>query len=662
MIEIPLLRDIVVILVASVLVLVVSSRLRIPTIVGFLITGMIIGPYGLGLVRSVHEVELLAEIGIVLLLFTIGMEFSVKELLRAKTAVLVGGMLQVALTAAVFYGVARLFREGSPESIFIGFLVALSSTAIVLKTLQERAELESPHGRVILSILILQDIAIVPMMLVTPMLAPGASEVDASIGGLILRIIGVVVLAVVGARWIVPAVLFQITRTRSRELFLIGIAAIGMTVAWSTNQLGLSLGLGAFIAGLVISESEYSHQALDGILPLRDVFNSFFFVSVGMLLDFSFVAGQPFFLLSIAVMVFVVKSVLAGGVGLALGLSPRYALLAGLGLGQVGEFSFVLSKVGVEYGLLDNTTYQMFIAVSVFTMLATPFVITYAPRLADRVSDMPLLGRRRSEMKNGGRDYRDLQDHIIIVGFGLNGHNLAAAARQAGISYVIIETNPETVKQERFRKEPIFYGDATFPAVLESAGVDRARILVLAISDPTATRRITRLAHELNQNLHIIVRTRFITEVKPLLELGANEVVPEEFETSIEIFTRVLAKYLVTRDEIERFTSEIRSGAYEMLRSLSSPGPAITDLTVNIPALDISAIRVEAEAEADNRTLAELNLRGRCGVTVVAIERDGAVRSNPGGDTRLQAGDILYVLGTPGRVCDVTAVIGRSPQ
>lgn len=650
--QIPILQDIVAIFGASIVVLFICHRLHIPAIVGFLLTGALIGPFGLGLIHSEEHVGELAEIGIILLLFTIGMEFSFRDLMRSRKSVLLGGFLQVGLTTFAVWLVAGNLGMTGKAALFGGFLVALSSTAIVLKSLQERAEIDSPHGRSTLAVLIFQDIIIVPMIIITPILANATAEGGDSLLDLLTKGILMVVFVFVAARWIVPNILYRVTQTRSRELFLLAVVLIGISVAWLTSIMGLSLGLGAFLAGLVISESEYSHQALEGVLPFRDVFTSFFFVSVGMLFNTTLLLEFAVPVIGATVGVLVLKAVLASGVGLTLGMSLRSSLLLGLGLSQIGEFSFILANAGLAVDLIDFSLYQKFIGVSVLTMAATPFIITGAPALTDWLARLPLPERLRRGLAPGLAEPAeaaptDLRDHLIIVGFGINGRNLARVARSTGIPYRVIETNPDTVRRERGNGEPIEYGDATYVEVLRQAGIDHARILVIAISDPAATRRITELARDLNLNLYIIVRTRFVAEVGPLRRLGANEVIPEEFETSIEIFTRVLTRFLVPRDQIERFIADVRSDSYEMLRTVSSPAPRMGDLPAEMADMEITSIRVTPESEVVNRTLAELNLRARCGVTVLAIRRGDQVISNPGANTDLHADDVLYLLGSP---------------
>jgi CPA2 family monovalent cation:H+ antiporter-2 len=657
--EIALLREITIIFGLSIAVLFVCNQIRVPTIVGFLLTGVLAGPHGLGLIKAVHEVEILAEIGVVLLLFTIGIEFSLKNLLQIRRSVLLGGSLQVLLTIVAVFLIARLIGLSFGESVFIGFLVSLSSTAIVLKLLQERAEIDSPHGRTALAISLFQDVIVVPMMLLTPLLAGEMGSVGQSLLFLMAKGIGVIVLVVISAQWIVPRLLYQIARTKSRELFLLSIVFTCLAVAWLTSSIGLSLALGAFLAGLIISESEYSHQALSNILPFRDVFTSFFFVSIGMLLNLDFLFRWPLIIALIALGVLLLKTVTAVFATALLGFPIRTMILAGLALSQVGEFSFILSRTGVQYELLSGDIYQMFLSVSVLTMAATPFIIALSPRIADVFSELPLLERFKSglyplsgiEIANQ-KDH--LKDHLIIIGFGVNGRNVAKAAKVSGIPYVIIEMNPETVSDEKAKGEPIYYGDAVQEAVLEHAGIKDARVVVIAISDPAATRRIAAIARRLNPKVYIIARTRFVQEVEPLYELGANEVIPEEFETSIEIFTRVLTKYLIPRDEIEKFIAEIRSDGYEMLRSLSKPSVSLSDLQLHLADVEICTLQVDEKSPIVGKSLAQIELRNKYGVTLLAIRRDSQILLNPGGDTHLLPNDVLIVLGSPDKIVEVT--------
>jgi len=641
-----LLNDILIILLLSVVVLYLCQRMRLPIIVGFLLTGVIAGPHGFGLVREPATVQTLAEAGVVLLLFTIGLEFSFRRLLQIRKTVLLGGSLQIALTALAGFATAKFFGFRFNEALFAGFLLSLSSTAIVMKTLQERAEMETPQGNAALGILVFQDIAVVPMMLMVPLIAGAARDEGVSPALLAVKIVGIVALVPLLSRVLVPRIFFGIAKTRSRELFLITTISLCMAIAWLTHEAGLSLAVGSFLAGLIISESEYSHQALGDILPFRDVFTSFFFVSIGMLLDAGFFLRHPLLLVAAALLILILKAATAGAASFLSGLPLRSALIAGIALSQVGEFSFILSQAGVPYGLVSGPFYQAFLAVSILTMMATPSLIGMAPAVANALSRLPLPGRLKQGMAPEQREKATpRENHLIIVGFGLNGKNLARAARIAGIPYTILEMNPSAVRSERAKGEPIFYGDATQEAILLHADIRRARSLVVVINDPAATRRITELARRLNPRIYILVRTRFASEMNALIALGANNVIPEEFETSVEIFSRVLAKYFIPKEEIEKMISDIRSDGYEMLRTLSPNALPSCTMESCLPDLEIASFRIGEGAAVAGRTLQETQMRKRYGVTLLAINRRGQVLSNPAANQEFAGGDILFVVG-----------------
>jgi CPA2 family monovalent cation:H+ antiporter-2 len=651
--ELTLLSEILKVFALSVGVIYLCHKVRIPPIVGFLITGVIAGPYGLGLVKAVHEVEILAEVGVVLLLFTIGLELSIGELVRLRKSVLAGGGGQVLFTITAFGGLAWGLGMAIPQAVFVGFLAALSSTAIVLKTMQQRAEMDSVYGRISLSVLIFQDLIIVPMMLLIPFLAGQAGDGDGS--GLsflwpTLKGFGMVALVFFLARKVVPKLLHRIVQTRSRELFLISTLAMCLATAFLTWQVGLSLSLGAFLAGLIISESEYSLSALEGIMPFRDVFTSLFFISVGMLLDVGYVAAHLPPVAGATVAVLALKALMAALAAYLLGFPLRPAVMVGLALCQVGEFSFVLAKAGKAEGLIDAEGYQLFLAASIMTMALTPPLIGFAPRAADWVRGLPLFARMakrpfEEEMENTCDGHACVSDHLVIVGFGVGGKHLARAAKSFGITYRVVEMNPDTVRNSAAEGEPIIFGDASQVAVLEHVGAQNARVLAVVVSDPVSIRRITDAARRLNPALHIITRTRFLSEMEPLLELGASDVIPEEFETSVEIFTRVMMRYLVPRGDIERFTEEVRSEGYEMLRSTEVRGDSLCTLNRQFPGMDVSAITIEPGSILDGQTLQESELRRTHGLTIVAVGREGEVMANPDGTLRLQVGDVAYVFG-----------------
>lgn len=636
--EPALLLDIVVILGLAMAVIFVCHRLRVPTIVGFLITGVVAGPHGLGLVADPHEVEALAELGVVLLLFTIGLEFSLKELSRMRTPILVGGAVQVLGTAAVAGAGAWYLGQAMGPAVFLGWVAALSSTAVVLKLMQERAEMDTAQGRAALGILIFQDVIAVVMLLAAPMLARGGAGQEP---GWAMAMRGVVVVAALAVtyRWVAGRLLNLVAATRNRELFTITIAGILLGVAWLTAWAGLSLALGAFVAGLIVAESRYSHQTVGAVLPLRDLFISLFFVSVGMLLNTSFLLEHPAWVALGAVVVLGGKTLLAGAAALALRYPLRVALAVGLMLSQVGEFSFVLARAGLGLGLISDQVFQLVLVVSVITMLLTPLMMALGARVAQHAAPAWLAAHAQGapEVWEG---------HLLVIGYGINGRNVARAAKAAGIPYLVVEMNPATVQQEQAKGEPIIYGDAVNHAVLEHAGLERARALVITLADPVATRRVVATAHGMHPGLYIIARTRFLQELEVLMDLGANEVIPEEFETSVEIFARVLRRFAVPQEEIEILVAQLRSEGYELLRRPEAGGQC-PDLSRFLGDLTISTLRVNPGSVAAGATIGELNLRRDHGFTVLAVRRTGQTVSNPGADTGLEPDDLLVIMAEP---------------
>lgn len=648
--EYIILHDIVVIFGLAVAVLYICHRLKVPAIVGFLLTGILAGPHGLALVSSVEQVEAIAEFGVILLLFSIGLEFSFKSLVKIHRTILLGGTLQVGLSIILTFALARLAGLPMNSAVFLGFLVSLSSTAIVLKQMGEKVELDTPHGKTALGILIYQDIIVVAMMLLTPLLGTGGgNSVPFTI--ILIKAAAMIALVIVLSLYIIPPLLYQITRTQSRELFLLSIMVICFSVAWLTSSAGLSLALGAFLAGLIIAESEYSHQALASIIPFIDTFTSLFFVSIGMLLNTEALVGHFGTVLLFTLLLIIIKAIVAAISALALGYPLRTSILVGFALCQIGEFSFILAQVGMDSMLLSEPLYQGFLSASILSMMLTPFMMSIAPQVAAWLYKLPLptrfltgMGDVREEKEEPGLEQ---EDHLIIIGYGVNGKNISRAAAFAGISYVVLDINADTVREEKERGIPIYFGDATHKIVLEYVNVQSARVVVIAISDPAATRRITYMVRKSNPSAHIIVRTRFVADMHDLYELGANEVIPEEYETSIEIFARVLDRYMVPEDEIEYFVDKVRREGYEMLRSLAPAQPlGIRGATL----IDLDLSTLKAGSLIAGSKLKEVDFRNRYGITIVAIRRGEEIISNPGKDDIIQNGDCLIVLGEPENV------------
>ncbi|OPX64687.1 MULTISPECIES: cation:proton antiporter [unclassified Methanoregula] len=650
-----LLTNILIVFAIALAVGMLFDRIRVPPLVAFILTGVIVGPYGLSLIQEQSDVTNLAELGIILLLFTIGLEFSFRDLWKIRSIAIVGGALQVVLSFAFFCGFAIVMGLPPNQAILMGFLFSLSSTAIVLKILHQRGEIDSPHGSIALGILIFQDLAAIPMIMAIPFLAsiPQISDtpflsIDSLISLVITDLVIVLVLIAL-AKWVVPRVMHEIAKTRNQELFLLVVILTCFGIAWMVTFTGVSLAIGALLAGLIISGSEYSHQATSIILPFRDIFTSFFFISVGMLVDIRFFAGHFWFVAFLICIAIVAKALLATAAPLALGYPLRTAVITGLALAQVGEFSFIIAQGGFNTGILPAEIYQVFLIVALMTMAATPFVIALGNPVTGRLCSMPAMSRiaRGTCSMDDDRKSPPKKDHLVIIGYGVTGRNLARTAANSGITYSIIELNPDLVRAARAEGESVIFGDATSEGVLAHAGISTARIAVVAIDDPVATRKIVGICRRLNPALSIIVRTRYVSEAQDLQAIGADEVIAQEFETSVEIFTVVLNKYFVPRSQIESFISDIRADGYQMLRSRSPQHGTLPDLMRHIPHVTITSMAVEPGSPLDGVTLGEVSLRKQTNLLVLAIRRGNDMITGLSGETRLLAGDIAIIYATP---------------
>lgn len=646
-----ILTQIVILFLLSIVVNVICSRMKLPATVGFLLTGILCGPSLLGIVNDPKDVDVLAELGVALLLFTIGMELSGEALARLKKPVFMGGSLQIGLTIAII----ALISPASvtlQTGIFIGCLVALSSSAIVLRMLQEKGTTDTPHGRLSLAILVFQDIMVAPMLLAVPLLAGKVGFTPESI----LYAVGRTVLILGGvllfARYGLPRLMEAVVRTRARELLLLTTLGLCMGLAMITASLGLSLSLGAFLAGLILARSEYSMSVVSGVLPYRDVFMSLFFISVGMLLDFNYLVDHLWMVLSSGLAFIVIKALLTLPSVLIQGYPLRTAIIVALSLAQVGEFAFVLGAQGVTFGLISAGQYQQFLAVSILTMMLTPGMMFVAPKIASKASRLLRKGPKLStdslsevgEEEDLPSNGKNLQNHLIIVGFGISGKHLAQVAKQIGIDYEILEMNPDTVA--RFRDvEPIMYGDASHPMVLEHLGIRTARVIAIVISDPAAVRSITAEARNLSDNVHIVARTRFLGEVEPLQHLGANDVIAEELESSMEVFSRVLQNYLVPQQDINAFSARIRRENYAMVRSMAFGDEALGRLIKQMPDVSVQALRLEESSPLVGQSLLQSGLRQNFDLTVVAVCRDDQTQPTPHASFVFAPQDILYAFG-----------------
>jgi CPA2 family monovalent cation:H+ antiporter-2 len=640
-----LLFHIVIIFAISAAAVFFLNKIKVPSVIGFLLAGILIGPHGISLIKDQAAIEVFAESGVILLLFTLGIEFSLSKLLRMKKIVFGAGSIQILSTIIITTIIAENYTNHTTESIFAGFLVALSSTAIVIKILADRKETQTPHGRAMIGILLLQDLCVVLFMVLIPVLS-GQNDNPLMVLWLIAKAVLIVIAVIVTARFLVPPLFNQIVKTRNRELFIISIILFCFGTALITHYAGLSLALGAFLAGMVISESEYAHQATSDVIPFKESFMGLFFVSVGMLLDTKFMFSHFFTVILIVLAVIVVKTLLAFLSALSANLTVRTSLITGMGLSQVGEFSFVLAIAGQAAGLIPDNAYQLFLSASILTMIATPFIIRYAPMLSYRLVSLYPSRLMRSHEEFLKKDRPPAHNgHVVIIGFGFNGQSLARVLKDTGIDYVVAETNSETVKEKKKLGEPIIFGDATGREILNRLGVKSARLLVCTVPDPFAQRSIIAVAKQINPCIYIITRTRFISSIAELKKLGANEVIPEEFETAIEIFSRTLQLYKYPPGIVNELAERVRSDNYSILRKAEGE-PAKLNTRINcLPEIEFDGYMLPNDSLLAGKTIEELNIRQVTGITVIAIRRNEDVTLNPPADFRLMPGDIILFTG-----------------
>jgi CPA2 family monovalent cation:H+ antiporter-2 len=560
--HIPLLDELAAIAAVAVVVTVVLSKLNLPTVAGLLGAGALLGPFGFGLVTSLHAIEVLAEVGVVLLLFSIGLEFSLTRLKDVLRQVALGGLLQVGLTTAAVTGLAVALGEPLSRGVFYGFVFALSSTAIVLRALTERRELEAPHGRFIVGTLLFQDLCVVPMVLIVPLLGNASPSGGAAleIGGALAQAAVVVVGVVAVSRFVVPSILRWVDASRSREVFLLAILGLCIVTAWLTSHAGLSLALGAFLGGMVVADTEYGQRAMGDILPLRDTFVSVFFVSLGMLFDAQVVFERPLLVGLLLAGFLLGKSVLATIAALTMRFPARVAWLAGVGLAQFGEFGFVLTRLAQANGVLDATSAAPLLAAGIGSMFLTPLLVRAAPHITAGERLLAplerLLGVRSIDEADEGPVRLD--GHVVLVGFGLAGRHAAQALSALKHPFVVLELNAESVRRAKGDGLPVFYADATSEEALHHAHIDRARLIVLLMNDPKATQRVVDTVRRVAPSLPILVRARFLFEREALLRLGAHQVVTEEAEGAAEVVSKMLRAMDVPQEDVEARLHELR--------------------------------------------------------------------------------------------------------
>lgn len=652
--------DIVIIMVAGLLGGLVAQQFKQPLILGYIAAGILVGPHtgGVG-ISDPHEIELLAEIGVALLLFALGLEFSFKELMPVRKVALIGAPIQMLLTIGLGYGIGQLLEFDWLTSLWLGALLSLSSTMVILKTLMSQGRMGTLSSRVMIGMLIVQDLAIVPLMIILPEL----SDLEAGLpllGWAALKAAFFLFMMVFVGTRVIPRLMMHIATWNSRELFLLAITAIGLGIGYVTYLFGLSFAFGAFVAGMVLSESDYGHQALSDIIPLRDIFGLLFFASVGMLLDPAFLVANFGTVLLVVLLVAVGKGLIFAGVVRAFGYVNIVPLAVGLGLFQIGEFSFVLARVGLETNSISADFFALILTTAIVTMVLTPFVSGFTASL------YALRKRwfKHETVQTINLPQTGLRDHVIIAGGGRVGQYVAQVLQRLGLAYVIIEQDYRRVQQAKAADFPVIYGDASQEIVLEAAKLEHARLALITLPGIINTQSIVDHVRKINPDLHIVARAEGMEQMKMLHEHGVYEVVQPEFEAGLEITRQALLHLNIPATEIRMFTDSVRRELYAPLYARHEEYETVAQLQSAVHLLDLTWIDLPEDSPLIGRSIQELSVRTRTGASVVGVMRNGNVQPNPGADYRFTAADLVAVMGSPEQLTAFQELVFRdgSPE
>lgn len=644
--------DIAIIVVAGLIGGLIAQQLKQPLILGYILAGIMVGPFTGGVtVVNIHDIELLAEIGVALLLFALGLEFSLKELKPVRHIALIGTPIQVLLTMALGYGIGQLFGWSWLDSLWFGGMIALSSTMVLLKTLMNQGRLGTLSSRVMIGMLIVQDLAVVPLMIILPQLSDLSAGLPILGWAALKAALFLFLMIFVGTR-VIPRLMAYIAAWNSRELFLLAITAIGLGVGYGTYLFGLSFAFGAFVAGMVLSESDYGHQALSDIIPLRDLFGLLFFVSVGMLLDPGFLLANWVTVSLSVLLVAVGKGLIFGTLSSIFGYGNVVPLAVSLGLFQVGEFAFVLARVGVSTNSISENLYALTLATAIVTMILTPAVSGLtAPLYAIRKR-----WYQREPLQSINLPETGLRDHVVITGGGRVGQYVARVLQRFELAFVIIELDYRRVEQAKAAGFPVIYGDASQEIVLEAARIQEARLILITTPVIIVTRTIVDQIRHLNPAVHIVARAEGIEQMQTLHDYGVHEVVQPEFEAGLEITRQALLHLNIPAPDIQRFTDGIRRELYAPIYQTHHEYQTLAQLQNVAHLLELNWIKLPAESPLVGKTIQELQIRSQYGVSVVGVLDNGDLHPNPNAGYRFAGGDLVGVMGNPEQLATFQAL------
>lgn len=633
--------DIVIIVVAALIGALVAQRIKQPLILGYILAGIVVGPHTGGVtVGDIHEIELLAEIGVALLLFALGLEFSVNELKPVRNIALFGTPVQILLTIGFGFFLGKYLGWPSSSALWLGALISLSSTMVTLKTLMSRGLVGTLSSRVMIGMLIVQDLAVIPMMIILPQLSNPEAGLPLLAIAVTKSVVFLVLMLYVG-RKLLPWLLAHVAQWNSRELFILSITAIGLGVGYATYLFGLSFAFGAFVAGMVLSESDYGHQALSDIIPLRDIFGLLFFTSVGMLLDPVFLFENWGKILSLVLIIAAFKGSIFSILSALFGYLNIVPIAVGLGLFQVGEFAFVLARVGLEAQAIDSNMYSLILSVSVLSMLLTPF----ASALAQPLYNLKRRLVKYDALQTENIPYSGLKDHVVIAGGGRVGQHIAQILTQLNLPFVVIEINHQRMLECKTAKFPVIYGDMSHSTVLELAKVDTAKLLLITTPSVTTSQSIVKQSHLINKELYIIVRADGVDQTRALYESGVYMAVLPEMEAGLEIARQALLHLEIPVNVIQQYTDAVRQNLYAPIYQSQDGHELLTKFDNIKNMLEISWVTISFESPLVDKSIKDAAIRTKTGSSIVGIIHEKSFYSNPKADYAFQEGDLVAVVG-----------------
>ncbi|MBK6597271.1 MAG: cation:proton antiporter [Proteobacteria bacterium] len=640
------LPQILILLAASVFVVTLARRVGLPAILGYVAVGLLLGPYAFGVFAESNTTRMLAELGVVFLLFTLGLEFSWPRMVAMRREVFGLGSLQVLTTAAVVAVIARLFGLDWLLAIVVGGAVALSSTALVVQLLTERAELNRSHGRVAFSVLLFQDIAFVPFLALAAALGSGTE--DFSLTGVLSKVLAgtVAVMVVLAAgRWLLRPLFFEIAHSRLRELFTLAVLLVALSSAWASHLAGLSMALGAFLAGMMLAETEYRHQIEAVIRPFRDILLGLFFISVGMLLDLQLLLSEFWLVMAILLALVLLKAIIAAVVFRVLLDSGLKALRAGITLAAGGEFGIALLTLLLKNGSMDRIYVQPLLVAIVLSMVLAPLLISNNKRIArwfvrDKAPDSTALQREFAVTEQVAQ-----REHVIVCGFGRVGQNIARVLESQGFEFIAVDLDPARIRVARQAGEPVYYGDSAEEQVLERVGLATASAVIITFASPATSIAILRSVRRSRPNLPVLVRTQDDAQLTELKEAGATEVVPETFEASLMLASHALVLLHMPMSKVLRTVANLRSNRYELLRDVIVPdGGPREDRKPWREA--VRSIVLPPKSWAVGKTIHDVCTAG-AEVAFTGVRRHGIMGRAPAASMELREGDIVFIYGTP---------------